>query len=287
MTTKAQQSALDNAFLAQENQRVIGKCNIRINPGMKPKEPTYQVVLDDLALTTCYPAFLITAAVPIDNKDSKKQYKMFYPRLTEIIIHYFLEKYKSISMRNRTFMHTTRDDILLGAEPPKSKKPKRKYDSAISSEETPSKKKSTKAKKDIPLTKKPATKPKLTKKKAPVKADRGKSLNVLLEVALSEAAQLNEISGIDEGTCAKPWVPDVPKYDSESNKESWEENVDEFTNKEDDLNNANEENEEELDNGEELYKDVNVNSRKEDVEMTNVDQSGADQHNVSQESGFK
>nr|GFB09756.1 hypothetical protein [Tanacetum cinerariifolium] len=38
---------------------------MRINPGMKPKEPTYQVVLDALALTTCYPAFLITDAVPV------------------------------------------------------------------------------------------------------------------------------------------------------------------------------------------------------------------------------
>ncbi|GKD00799.1 hypothetical protein Tco_1171073, partial [Tanacetum coccineum] len=46
-----------------ENRRVTGKCNMRINHGMKPKEPTYQVVLDALALTTCYPAFLITAEV--------------------------------------------------------------------------------------------------------------------------------------------------------------------------------------------------------------------------------
>ncbi|GKE68010.1 hypothetical protein Tco_1522171 [Tanacetum coccineum] len=65
MTTIAQQSALDNALVALENQRVIGKCNMRINLGMKPKEPTYQVVLDALALTTCYPAFLITAEVPV------------------------------------------------------------------------------------------------------------------------------------------------------------------------------------------------------------------------------
>ncbi|GJW07006.1 hypothetical protein Tco_1569429 [Tanacetum coccineum] len=32
---------------------------------MNLKEPTYQVVLDALALTTCYPAFLITAEVPV------------------------------------------------------------------------------------------------------------------------------------------------------------------------------------------------------------------------------
>ncbi|GJW37971.1 hypothetical protein Tco_0060891 [Tanacetum coccineum] len=194
MTTKAQQITMDNALVAPENQCVIGKCNMRINPGMKPKESTYQVVLDALALTTCYLAFLITAEVPrfsvnvevfrdilnicprisgqefnkplteeealsfirelghsreikyitgviidhmhqpwrtfasiinkcicgkdlayqIDNKDSKKQDKMFYPRFTKIIIHHFLEKDKSISMRNRMFMHTARDDSLLG-----------------------------------------------------------------------------------------------------------------------------------------------------------------------------
>ncbi|GJY50634.1 hypothetical protein Tco_0441481 [Tanacetum coccineum] len=52
---------MDNALVAPENRCVIGKCNMRINPGMKPKEPTYQVALDALALTACYPAFLITA----------------------------------------------------------------------------------------------------------------------------------------------------------------------------------------------------------------------------------
>ncbi|GKG52151.1 hypothetical protein Tco_0547026, partial [Tanacetum coccineum] len=59
-------------------------------------------------------------------------------------------------------------------------------------------------------------------------------------------------------------------------EEEEEEKVDEFTDKEDD--------EEELDDGEELYNDGNVNLRKEDVEMTDADQSGANQHNVSQES---
>ncbi|GKC34103.1 hypothetical protein Tco_1046487 [Tanacetum coccineum] len=52
-------------------------------------------------------------AYQIDNKDSKKQDKMFYPRFTKIIIYHFLEKDKSISMRNGTFMHTARDNILL------------------------------------------------------------------------------------------------------------------------------------------------------------------------------
>ncbi|GJR14543.1 hypothetical protein Tco_0797195 [Tanacetum coccineum] len=182
--------------------------------------------------------------------------------------------------------------IASGAEPPKSKKSKMK-DLAISSKETPSKKKPTKSKKDVPSMKKSASKPKPTKKKAPVEGDRGKGLNVLSKVALSEAAQLKEAtkqskkdfhisqvsgsgdgtdfesgvpdeqqhktSGADEGTGTKPGVPDVPKYLSESENESFE------------FNDDNEE-------YDELYKDVNVRSKvaehkevgKEDAEMTDT-----------------
>ncbi|GKF41904.1 hypothetical protein Tco_0125246, partial [Tanacetum coccineum] len=242
-----------------------------------------------------------------------------------------------------------------------------------------------------------ATKHKATKKKAPVKADKGKGLNVLSEVALSEAAQLKEVakrskkdfhvshasssgkrtnfeswvpdkqhrktSGIDKGTGTKPRVPDVPKYDSESEKESWgdseEEDEDDENDSEDesdngdndddgnddndgngdddvdandddnqeddDTNNDNEETdsdrtesdiikipvlnqssteyykeeEEKIDDEEtmdeeeddevtkELYNDVNVNLGNRDANMTDADQGGADQQNVSQESGFE
>ncbi|GJS90664.1 hypothetical protein Tco_0773300 [Tanacetum coccineum] len=50
----------------------------------------------------------------IENRDHKKQEKMYYPRFTKAIIHYFISKDKSISMRNRMFMHTARDDSILG-----------------------------------------------------------------------------------------------------------------------------------------------------------------------------
>nr|GEX45273.1 hypothetical protein [Tanacetum cinerariifolium] len=79
--------------------------------------------------------------------------------------------------------------IATGSEPLKPKKIQKKSNSAISSEETSSKKKPAKSKKDVTSTKKPTSKAKSTKKKVSVKADRGKSLNVPLEVALSEAAQ--------------------------------------------------------------------------------------------------
>ncbi|GJX68953.1 hypothetical protein Tco_0304680 [Tanacetum coccineum] len=86
--------------------------------------------------------------------------------------------------------YKTYHKITSGAEPLKSRKSQKKSDSAISSEESPSKKKPAKN---------PATKPKQTKKKAHVKADKG----------------------TDEGISTKPGVPNVPKYDSESEKESW------------------------------------------------------------------
>ncbi|GKF13453.1 hypothetical protein Tco_0054915, partial [Tanacetum coccineum] len=204
-------------------------------------------------------------AYQIDNKDSKKQDKMFYPRFTKIIIHYFLKK------------------------------------------------EAYQAKKDVPSTKKPSTNPKPTRKKAPVKAYRGKRLNVLSEVALSEAAQLKEVTkrskkdfhishasgsvdsgeeddeddneddeGNDDGDdsdvndddddddndCDDDDNDDGDDDDNDGNDDDdsqfneehkEEENFNKFTDKEDD--------EEELDDGEELYKDTNMNLRKEDVEM--------------------
>nr|GEY74563.1 hypothetical protein [Tanacetum cinerariifolium] len=104
-------------------------------------------------------------------------------------------------------------------------------ENCISSEESPSKKKFAKAKKVF------AAETKTTKKKAKCKADRGKSLNVLSELALSEADQLNEAtkrskkdfhilqaSGAGDGT-------NFESGDSKSEKESYcdsgEENDDE------------------------------------------------------------
>ncbi|GKD41448.1 hypothetical protein Tco_1261655 [Tanacetum coccineum] len=460
MTSKAQQIKLDNALVAPENHRVIGKCNMRINLGMKPKEPTYQVVLDALALTTCYHAFLITAEVLViymhqeilnichkvlgkafDEPPTEEEALSFIRELghigeiryiTDVIVDHLHQPWRTFAsiiytnrgeplhqsstnvyverhantqvygvilpqaMTNQALLdsvaYKTYYAIASGAEPPKSRKSQKKSESAISSEEYPSKKKPAKAKKDA------ATKPKPTKKKAPVKADRGKGLNVLSEVALSKAAQLKEAtklskkefhashasgsgdgidlgSGVpdeqhhktsctDEGTSTKLRVLDVPKYESDSEQESWGDSDEEDDDDEDDsgdesddgdndddycdkyvgdnndgkdddeadsertesnreeipdLNQSNEEREQQeedvdkrvhtpddyeltdeeniddedkMDEEEndditkELYKDVNVNLGNEDAEMIHDDQGGADEHNVSQESGF-
>ncbi|GJY15323.1 retrovirus-related pol polyprotein from transposon TNT 1-94 [Tanacetum coccineum] len=62
-TTAAQQVYLNIALVPHEKRVEIGKCNMRINPAKTQKESMYQVVLDALALNTCYPAFLITADI--------------------------------------------------------------------------------------------------------------------------------------------------------------------------------------------------------------------------------
>ncbi|GJU68702.1 reverse transcriptase domain-containing protein [Tanacetum coccineum] len=64
ITTK--KSKLDLKLVPKEKRLKIGKCNGGINLGKKEREPTFQVVLDALALalTPCYSAFLITVDVP-------------------------------------------------------------------------------------------------------------------------------------------------------------------------------------------------------------------------------
>nr|GEW29412.1 integrase, catalytic region, zinc finger, CCHC-type, peptidase aspartic, catalytic [Tanacetum cinerariifolium] len=51
----AQQTNLDLELVPKENRLDIGKCNGRIPRGLTPREPTFQVILDAIALTPCYP----------------------------------------------------------------------------------------------------------------------------------------------------------------------------------------------------------------------------------------
>ncbi|GJY85773.1 hypothetical protein Tco_0499799 [Tanacetum coccineum] len=284
MTSQAQQITLDNELVATENCRAIGKCNMRINPGMKPEEPTYQVALDALSLTTCYLAFLITAEVHViymhqfwatvtkhkiqgqdfDEPPTEEEALSFICELGHsgeirddsvlgtmrfVSIHANTQVYGAIvpkAMTNQVLLdsvaYKTYYAIASGAEPPMSRKSKKKSDSAISSEESPSKKKSTKAKKVA------ATKPKPTKKKAPEATKRSKK-----DFHISQASgsgdgtdfgsgvpdeQHLKTTGIDEGTGTIPRVLDVPKYDFESEKESW---CDSGEEDDDDENNSEEE----------------------------------------------
>ncbi|GKB20598.1 hypothetical protein Tco_0854521 [Tanacetum coccineum] len=108
----------------------------------------------------------------------------------------------------------------------------------------------------------------VSKKKASTKGKRSKGIDILSDVSLTEVAQLKEdikqskkyfhishasglgdgtdfelgvpdekhrkISGTNKGTGTKPGVPDVPKYDSECEKESWGDSGEEDDDDEDD-----------------------------------------------------
>ncbi|GJY52183.1 hypothetical protein Tco_0443030 [Tanacetum coccineum] len=62
--TAVSQIALDNALVPPEARLKIDECNRRIKFSKPQRETTYQVTLDALKLSSCYPTFLITVGVP-------------------------------------------------------------------------------------------------------------------------------------------------------------------------------------------------------------------------------
>nr|GFB26255.1 hypothetical protein [Tanacetum cinerariifolium] len=66
-----QQAALDSALVPSEKRLKIKRCNARIAFSKPQKEETYQVTLDALKLSPCYPTFQITVEIcpRIPNQD--------------------------------------------------------------------------------------------------------------------------------------------------------------------------------------------------------------------------
>ncbi|GJW68985.1 hypothetical protein Tco_0123409 [Tanacetum coccineum] len=60
----SQQAALDNSLVDPQKRLKIERCNARIAFTKPQKEETYQVIMEALKLSSCYPAFQITAEVP-------------------------------------------------------------------------------------------------------------------------------------------------------------------------------------------------------------------------------
>ncbi|GJU47565.1 retrovirus-related pol polyprotein from transposon TNT 1-94 [Tanacetum coccineum] len=221
----------------------------------------------------------------IDNKAYKKQEKMYYPRFTKVIIHYFLTQDKTLSWRNKIGMHTSKDDYLIntlrfvsakeetqiygailpesltspemketkayktylgfatGATPPKKARKFKKPASPklttvpVSTEEPTGKskrvkrpaKKSTKAPARGVVIRETPEMP-LSKKKEKVDVTRGKGIELLSQVALTEDAQFEEVQEEYEGLLqdSSKWGNDEDdsnnKQDS-SGEDSDQENV--------------------------------------------------------------
>nr|GFB55120.1 hypothetical protein [Tanacetum cinerariifolium] len=132
--------------------------------------------------------------------------------------------------------------VASRAEPPKAKtKYKKKSDEPVTSlkSKTAFSLKGTRIKSKSKVAK-------LDKKKQPVKKIKAKCLAVLSEVALIEAEQIklatkrskkdfhiSHASGSGDGVNTLSKVPDVPAYESESDKESWGDSEDEDDNDDD------------------------------------------------------
>ncbi|GKC80422.1 hypothetical protein Tco_1131196 [Tanacetum coccineum] len=145
----------------------------------------------------------------VENKNSKKNSDMYYPRFTKVIVDYFMAKDQAIPRRNKMFWHHARDDFMFttskaymtyrayatGEKTPKPKTTKKKSDSEASP-----KTKTTQATKGKRI-KSPARGDKAAKKKQPVETSMDK--------------------GTDKGTGDIPGVPDVPTYGSDVEQISW------------------------------------------------------------------
>nr|GEW03933.1 hypothetical protein [Tanacetum cinerariifolium] len=59
-----QQATIDNALVPHEKRLKIERCNDKIAFSKPQREETYQVTLEALKLSPCYPAFVITIEVP-------------------------------------------------------------------------------------------------------------------------------------------------------------------------------------------------------------------------------
>ncbi|GJZ67237.1 hypothetical protein Tco_0630477, partial [Tanacetum coccineum] len=49
----------------------------------------------------------------VENKNSKKNSDMYYPRFTKVIVDYFMEKDQAIPRRNKMFWHYARDEFMF------------------------------------------------------------------------------------------------------------------------------------------------------------------------------
>ncbi|GJY68406.1 hypothetical protein Tco_0471388 [Tanacetum coccineum] len=175
-------------FLIEKLDRLeFGRCNLRLKKDIKPKEATFQVVLDALALTPFYQAFLITTEKADSDTSTKKK---------------MVQATKGIRLKSKAKV----------------------------------------AKSD--------------KKKQPTKMSKAKGLNVI---------------GTNKGAGVSPEVPGVPKYDSESEEESWTFSQDEEDAEgESDRNDDSEETK--SDNDEDDLTHPNLSTYKEDYELTEVDE---------------
>ncbi|GJW92775.1 retrovirus-related pol polyprotein from transposon TNT 1-94 [Tanacetum coccineum] len=177
----------------------------------------------------------------VENKNSKKNNGMYYPRFTKVIIEYFMAKDQTIPRRNKMFCHYVRDDLMFIIIRVISKHQDTQVHDAIlpqhltnqdmlesianktyhpyaTGEKTP-KQKSIKKKADSESS--PKTKPTQASKGKRIKTS-AKGMKIALEISKKQTHSSHASgSGADEGTGITPGVPDVPTYEFDAEQISW------------------------------------------------------------------
>ncbi|GJS73202.1 hypothetical protein Tco_0706043 [Tanacetum coccineum] len=194
----------------------------------------------------------------IENKVSKKNKDMYYPRFTKVIINHFISKDQSIPRQNKVDWHMASNDPILTTMRfiPKHEVVQ-KYGALLPDTLTNQAMKEEKT--EQAPTASPGKRLKATAKLAKTgkKKLHAQGLETLSEIALSKAEQMKIVtkrsktqfhnshasgSGADEGTGISLGVPNVPTYRSDDEHISWkssdEEDDDEVSMSKDDDDNA-------------------------------------------------
>nr|GEU85856.1 putative reverse transcriptase domain-containing protein [Tanacetum cinerariifolium] len=233
----------------------------------------------------------------IEYKEVKKTNKMSYPSFTKIVIDYFMSKDQPISRRNKMFWHTARDDTMFtfmrcisrhedtqvyGTIIPKElinqamleSKAYKTYYAFASGEKT--------------------LKPKYVRKKAnfdtspkqkPIQATKGDGADFKSGIP---DEQYLKTTVEDEGTGTIPGVPDVPIYESKSEKESYGDSEEEDEYDENDYVDKSDGNDDDDDGGSDDHDDDSDDERTEsdrdeilDPNVTNVEQTKQEEKEYS------
>ncbi|GJX70449.1 hypothetical protein Tco_0307620 [Tanacetum coccineum] len=260
----AQQTKLDLELVPKENRLDIGKCNGRIPRGLTPREPTFQVILDAIALT---PYSSLTRR---NNSNLLwKSSEIYFKFAQEYLMHQPWRTFATLINRGLTGKSSgldklclSRAQILWGAVPPKMA---RKFKKA-----SPSKKDSDL----VPIDEEPVQKGKRVKrptKKSTTKQTAGVIIREALMETKSKSKEKEKVKkslrdfhkthpsssgtvakkpqSVDkitatvtsEGTGDKPGVPDLTEDDSiESEYESWGNDEDDNNNKQESSNEGSE-----------------------------------------------
>ncbi|GJS22893.1 hypothetical protein Tco_0451525 [Tanacetum coccineum] len=204
----------------------------------------------------------------IENKVSKKNKDMYYPRFTKVIINHFMSKDQSIPIRNKVDWHMAKDDPILTTMRfiPKHETVQ-KYDAILPDTLTNQAMKESDAYKTYYdfATGKVIPKLKYVRRSTREKTDQAPKASPSKRLKATAKTQFHSShvsgSGANEGTGVSPGVPDVPTYGSKDEQISWKssdkDDDDEVSMSKDDDENANNEDDDDQDDDDEQTKSDN------------------------------